>query len=90
MITFRRWEQAALMDPLNPYQRIRIVPAYGTSEGAHGAFFWNPVSTEGIRQLAAAESQTQIALTWPAFAGVGVAAGVVLGGLWAWRTGRKG
>lgn len=83
MITTRRWEQVAGMDPLNPFQRIRIVPAWGTPEGAHGAFFWNPVSMDGIKQLADAESVSKAAMYWPIAAAVGVAAGIYFGGSWA-------
>lgn len=83
MITMRRWQQVAEMDPLNPNQRIRILPAWGTSEGAHGAFVWDPVSTAGFKQLADAESQTKAALYWPIAAAIGAAAGIYLGGSWA-------
>jgi hypothetical protein len=82
MIAARRWQQVAGLEPLNPYQRIRIVPAYGTSEGAHGAFFWNPASMEGIDQLAGV---TDVLGNWKLWAAVGGAAGALLGGRYFWK-----
>lgn len=92
MITGRRWVQVTEMDPLNPYQRRRIVPAYGTNEGAHGMFMWNPVpdnfaimrgsyptTTPGGSPLAG--PATPSALSWAAW--LGGIAGLVAGGWWA-------
>lgn len=82
MIAARRWQQVAGLDPLNPYQRIRIVPAYGTKEGGHGAFFWNPASMEGINQLAGIGDTLT---NWKFLAAVGGAAGLFVGGRYLWK-----
>lgn len=85
MIAARRWQQVAGLEPLNPYQRIRIVPAYGTSEGAHGAFFWNPASMEGINQLAGV---TDTLSDWKFWAAAGGAAGLLVGAHHFWKRSR--
>lgn len=91
MITGRRWVQVTEPDPLNPYQRTRILPAYG-NQGAVGSFYFNPVPDNfGIMRgrypvttpsgQALSGPATPSALTVAAW--IGGLAGLVAGGWYA-------
>jgi hypothetical protein len=77
MISARRWVQVTDLEPYNPYQRRRIVPAFGTDEGNSGMFMWNPAPMTGIQVFSGASPLP--ASTGKILAGLGVVLGVVGG-----------
>jgi hypothetical protein len=86
MILGRRWQQVTEQDPLNPYQRRMIRPAYGNvGEGAHGTFFFNPMPTDNFQIMdgryplqGPVTTEAVSTVKWLGLA-VGIAAGVWYG-----------
>ena len=86
MILMKRYEQVATLDPLNPYTRIRTQPAYGPNQSSgNGSFFFNPVSTEGIQQLAGGLGTPSALTVATSFGLAGLAAGLAFGAYKLWR-----
>lgn len=84
MHSLETWEQTAVFDPANPYQKK--IEKYAGIPGQYATFYFNPVKTTSTLKGAALGDFTDGFGT-----GVGILVGVaVVGGLGAWLARKTG